>query len=312
MRHAAKLAAAGLTAALLATACGGVTNVLQGKSPSQIIQLASTRVTGESYRMTITGGMTVDASGVQGIPSSVLDPMTSAMGGMTIDGKADVQSAQRLRMTMTFSIAGTTKTIVAVLYDGHYYVSMDNDNRFADAGTLNLQGATVSPDDLKSVLTGATDVKDLGSTVHDGQRVDHLHATLGSDYVSRMMSRIGGSGSGAAAMQQLASLFKEVLSVRNGTVDVYVRDLDGRVEAMDTNMTMAMDMGKFMAMLMQQYGGQLGTGNRMPDVTGSLLMTVKGSNRFSDYGARFSISKPAVDPNAPSLPSNLFFGGGGA
>lgn len=312
MRQMLKIAAAGLSAALLATACGSTgANVLKGKTPEQMIQLASSKVTGESYHMTMDAKMAVDASGVQGMPSSMLDAMTTAMKGFSMKGDGDVQNAQRVKMTMQISTGGIDKTMAMVLYDGEYLISLDNDGRYADAGSLNLQGVNASPDQIKSLLIGAVDVKDEGTTVHDGVSVEHLHANLGPDYLKQQLDRMSGaSGSGAmaGAMQQLAQLLKDVFSVRNGTLDVYVRTLDGRVEAVDTGMTMAIDMAKFMTLLEQQYGGQLGGSSGLGDVTGSMVMNITGENRFSNYGAKITVSKPTVDPNAPSLPSNLFGG----
>ena len=310
MRHLAKLAATGIAAALLATACGA-TNVLLGKTPDQIVQLASSRVTGESYRMTMGETTTVDASGVEGMPSSMLDAMTSAMSGITISGRGEVQSAQRMTMNMTTSAAGKTVKMQAVMYDGHFYIALNGDNRFADAGTLNFQGAAATPDDIKQLLTNATAVKDLGPTVHDGQRVDHLSAMLGSDYISSVLNKVTGSGSGADAIKAIAGLLKDVFTIRDATLDVYVRDVDGRVEAVSSHMTMAMDMGKFVAKLIGQYGGRPGAGSGLGNVTGALVMKITGTNNFSDYGAKITVTKPTVDPNAPSLP-NIFGGSGGA
>ncbi len=306
MRHLAKLALGGLSAALLATACGGATSVLQGKTPEQIIQLASTKVTGESYRMAMTADMSVDASGVQGMPATMLDAMTSAMKNFSMDGKGEVQDPQRVGMTMSISVAGEKKQMAVVLYDGHYYISMNNDGKYADAGSLNLEGVNASPSDIKRLLTGAVDVKDLGATVHDGQRVEHLHANFGANYIQDQLDKITGSGSGASAIQQITQLLKDVFTVKDGGLDVYVRDVDGRVEAVVTDMTMAIDMGKFMSLLMQQYGGKLGTGSQLGSISGSMLMKINGTDRFSDYGAKITVSKPAVDPNAPGLPGNLF------
>ncbi len=201
MRHLAKLAAAGLAAGLAATGCGGATNVLQGRTPTQIVQLASAQVTGQSYRMSIDGHFSLDVSGISGLPSGVLDQISGAMKDFTMTGKGDVQNARRMRMSMTMSLGSLgDKTFAAVLYDGHYYVALDG-KRFADAGTLNLQGIAASPNDIKSELQGATSVRDLGATVRDGQHVEHLQAHLSHSYVDDLLTKVTGSGSAAQAMQ---------------------------------------------------------------------------------------------------------------
>jgi hypothetical protein len=305
MRHLGKLAATGLAAGLLATACGSA-DVLQGLSPAQMVTLASSKVTGQSYRMAITGQVSIDASGVQGLPPDVINQMTTFLRNFSMNGKADVQSGQRLRMTMSMSIPTIgDKSVVAVLYDGHSYVSVNGGNDFADAGTFNLQGIAATPSDVKSLLAGATKVKDLGTTVHDGQRVEHLRATLGPSYLNDLLAKISGSGSGAAAVQQLRDFIKQVIQLNDGTLDVYVRTLDGRVEDVDSNVTMSLDMGKLISMLLNQYSGQIPSGSRVPQVSGLVVMKVTGSDRFSDYGAKITVTKPTVDPNAPGI-SNVF------
>ncbi len=82
-----------------------------------------------------------------------------------------------------------------------------------------------------------------------------------------------------------------------------MRDGDGRVESVDTDMTMALDMGKMVSLLTNQYGGQVPSGSGAAGVSGSMVMKITANNRFTDYGARITVSKPTVDPNAPGLPS---------
>ncbi len=310
MRHLAKLATVGLSAALLATACGGATDVLQGKTPAQIIQLASTQVGGQSYEMTIDGKVAFDASGVQGIPADQLDQFTSAMKSLSMTGKADVQNLQRVRFTMHLSVTGVDKTVTAVLYDGHYYVDLEGNGKYADAGSFNLNGLPVSPNDIKQQLTGVGDVKDLGTTTHDGVRVEHLHATLSQNYLSDLLGKVSGSGAGASAAQQMGRLFSQVISIRSGGIDAFVRTSDGRLESTVTHVVMAMDMQKLISLLMSAFGGQLPANSGVGNVSGSLAMTVDSTSKFSGYGSKITVTKPSVDPNAPSLPSNLFGSGG--
>ena len=307
MRHLAKLAAAGLAAGIAATACGAATNVLQGKTPTQIVQLASAQVTGQSYRLSIDGHFSIDVSGISGIPSDTLDQLAGAMKDFSMTGKGDVQNAQRLKLSMTLSLGSLgDKTFAAVLYDGHYYVALDGKS-FADAGSLNLQGIAASPDDIKSELQDATSVKDLGATIRDGQHVEHLQAHLNANYMNDMLNKVTGSGSGAQSLQQAAELFKNVVTIGANTIDVYVRTSDGRVESVDTDMTMSFDMAKFVSLLTGQLGGAIPPGGGAGDVSGAMVMKITGTDRFTDYGARITVSKPTVDPNAPGLPG--LFGG---
>jgi hypothetical protein len=303
-----KLAAIGVGAALLATACGSGGNLLQGKSPDQIIQLAAAQVSGQSYHFALDGTVNIDTSGVTGIPQDQLGQLSGALQNLTMTGKGDVQDLKHVRIDISVGVEGVTKSITAVLYDGHYYVSLDGDGKYADAGSFNLSGLTVSPADVRDQLSGAGDVSDLGQTVYNGVKVEHLHATLAKDYLSKLVSKMSGGGSGAAAglAQSMATLFQQAVSIDNGTIDAFVRDSDGRLEAEQTKVKMSMDMGRLMSLFMGAFGGQIPPGSGIGDIGGKMVMSMDGTTRFSDYGAKISVNKPTVDPNAPSLPSNLF------
>ena len=148
-------------------------------------------------------------------------------------------------------------------------------------------------------------VRDLGPTVRNGQRVEHLQGTMGSDYLDKLMARFG---AGPGVMQRVLQVAKGAMTVQGGTVDAYVRTADGHLYEMDTDARFAMDMARMMAALMQTFGGQLsgGTGG-MPAVSGLVRMSESMTATFSDYGAKITVTKPAVDPNAPGL--GPMFGG---
>lgn len=309
MRHPARAAAIGVAAAVLATAACGSSNALRGLSPGQIVTLASSKVTGQSYRMAISATESFDAGGVHGLPAGLLQQFSGSLPSFHINGSGDVQDGRRMRLAMTLSLPSAgEKHVVGVAYDGHYYISIDGGHSFADAGTLSLQGAASTPDDVKALLDGATGVKDLGTTTHDGERVEHLRASLDKDYFNHFYDSFTGSGSAAAAMQQFRSLIAQVTTVSASSLDVYVRTLDGRVEATDMHAVMSLDMGRLVALLTSRYGGGIPSGSHVSDITGAMVLTLSGTDRFTDYGAKITVSKPAVDPNAPSL-QNIFGGG---
>lgn len=311
MRPLAKPAIAVAATALLATAtaCGSA-NVLQGLSPKQMVTLASSKVTGQSYRMAVDGTVSIDVSGVRGLSAAELQMMAGALQNFRLTGSGDVQNSQRLRLAMTLALPTLgDKHFVAVAYDGHYYMSFNGGKSFADVGTLGLQGVATTPDDIKTLLDGAAGVKDLGTTIHDGERVEHLRATLGQDYYNRFFDKFSGSTLGA--MQEVGALIKQVVSISGSTLDVYVRTLDGRVEATETHATMSLDMGRFIEALTHEFGGRIPSGSGAGSITGAMVIAVSGTNRFTDYGARITVSKPTVDPNAPTLPG-IFGNGSGA
>jgi len=301
MRHLAKLGAAA-SAAVLVAGCGGATNVLQGKSAAQIVKLAGTQLAGKSFRMTLHGKVSFDTSGLQGVPADAMGSLDSAMKNLTIEGTADVQDTRHLRLNVTLQPL-LDKPIVVVLYDGHAYVSENGGKSFSDAGQLNLQGLPVSPADIISQLGDAVGAKDLGTTTHNGTRVEHLHATLSADSLEKMLDRFG-----SGQMQQLGGLIKQVLTVKDGNLDLYVRTQDGLLDATQSTGQFSIDLGKLMGMLMQAFGGQLPAGADASQVGGTMTLTENVATEYGDYGARISIAKPTVDPTAPKLPSGGLFG----
>ena len=318
MRQLARLVTVASAAALTVTACGGSTNVLQGKSPQDIIKLASASVGSGSYHMTMHGKVNIDASGIKGLPPDAVSSMTSVLKNVTIDGRGDVQSPQRMRMTMTMKPL-IDKTLVVVFYDGKVYVSQDNGATFADGGNLNLQGLPVSPQDMLTMLKDTGQLQDQGATSRNGTQVEHLHAVINADYLSKVLDTLSGSGnasgtSGASAqiLQQLGKIFQQTMTLSNSSVDAYVRQSDGRMDSNDATVNISIDMGKFFAAIVQILGsaGQIpsGSAGQIPNVTGTMAVNESVTATYSDYGAKITVAQPTVDPNAPALPSGGLFG----
>jgi hypothetical protein len=306
MHRLATLFAGGAIAALAAIACGGATpptNVLQGKTPEQVIKLASTQASSSSYHMKLHGTASVDVSGLQGVPPEELNQLGSLFKNLTVEGTGDVQDSKHVRMNLTVTPL-LDKPIVVVFYDGQGFVSEDGGKTFADAGSFNLQGLPLSPDEQINALNAGGQLKDLGTTTRNGTSVDHLHATLGPDYLSSLLNKAGGSAQG----QQLSQAFAQLIQIKDGGVDAYVRTADGKLDSMDSRLSMSFDIGKLMQLIANSLGGSAGAQIPPNAVTGAMNITEDGTSSFSDYGAKIQVTKPTVDPNAPSLPTGGLFG----
>jgi hypothetical protein len=282
--------------------------VLQGRSPQQIVQLASAHLGDQSYRMTLDGSVRFDASGVRGLPGDAAGALTG-MPEMHFTGTADVQSARRVRFVGHVAMAGIDKSFSAILYDGQYYVSSNNDGRYADAGTISFNGLSFAPSDIAKELSGLGVMRDAGAAVHDGVRTEHLQATLNRTFLSDLFSRATGTGAVGSGLGQLARLFAEAVDISAGTADLFVRSADGLLEADDFTADFSVDMARLAHLLISELGAKVPGDSRIGDINGTLRATETSSTRFSDYGAHITVSKPTVDPNAPGLPSNLFGGG---
>jgi hypothetical protein len=305
MRHLTRLAVTGAVAGLAVSACGGSSNVLQGKTPTQIIQLAGTSISSSSYHMTLHGTVDFDAGGITGLPPAALSQMTAAMKNLAMDGGGDVQSAKRAKFSMTMKPTLST-TAQMVLYDDHVYMSEDGGKTWSDMGSFNFNGLPISPGDAAGILKDVGNAQDQGGVVRNGTKVEHMHAIIPADYVQKQIGNVGGTGQLGKMIQQLGSVMAGAMKVRDGALDAYVRQSDGRLDSMEAHMTVAIDMQKFLEALMQALGGSLppGAAGSVSGVSGTLNMNVVSNQTFSNYGEKVTIEKPTVDPKAPA-PSGL-------
>jgi hypothetical protein len=197
-----------------------------------------------------------------------------------------------------------------VIFADHVYMSEDNGSTWADLGSFGFNGLPVSPSDAATVLKDLGNVQDQGATLRNGTTTEHMRAAIPADYVSKQFSKISGTGQLSQAMQQLSTVIQGSMRLKDGTVDAYVRQSDGRLDSMDTHVVIDIDMGKFIAALMQAFGGSLPSGgsNSVPNVSGSLAIAETVTEQFTGYGAKVTVTKPTVDPNAPTLPGGGLFG----
>lgn len=312
MRHLTRLVSAAAAAGIALTACGGGTNVLKGKSPQDIVKLASTSVSSGSYHMALHGTVSIDTSKIQGLPPEALSSMTSMLKNMTMSGNGDVESPQRIKMTMSLKPL-LSNDVVVVMYDGKVYVSQDGGKTYADGGSLNLQGLPITPEDQLNELKDTGQVTDQGATVRNGTNVEKIHAVISNDYINQVFSKLGGGGSGASAqeMQQLGQIFQQTMTLQNSSLDAYVRQSDGKMDSTDSTVNLSIDMGKFMQAILQLLSGmgQLpsGAAGQLPNVSGTMTVGESSTATFSGYGSRITVTQPTVDPNAP-VPSGGIFG----
>ncbi len=253
--------------------------------------------------MAMHGTITIDAGSVTGLPPSALGQLTSLLKDFTLDGTADVQSPTRLRLTMTMKPL-FAKQVVMVLYDGGAYFSEDGGKTFGDAGSFDFSGLPVSPADQVALLKDlGQSLQDRGTTTRNGVSVEDIHATLTNDYLTKILSKLSsGSAQSSQQFQQLALLLAQTMSLKDSTVDAYVGTADGRMQSSVSNITLSIDMAKLFSALAQAFAGA-GGASGLGDVGGAMVLKENVTASFSDYGAKISITKPTVDPNAPALPS---------
>jgi len=253
-------------------------NVLAGKSAHAIV-LDAAKDTPGSFRFTVTAKLAADTTGVKNVPPSTLQEFGPLGTGLTMDASGAEESPERL--TVTVKLDGAATSIVDVTYDGKAYVSNDGGKTFA-VSSATSQGTGIvdaSPDGVKQVLTALPSVTDLGATTEDGVAVEHLSAPVGNTLVTHFLT------------PQTAQIAK-LLTVKGGTLDVYVRRDTGQLERVIVHASFLFDLG---AAFRSLSAGAL-SGASAP--SGQVAYTLDENSQFTDYGAAVSITKPVVAAGA--------------
>ena len=270
-------------------ACGGgssPSSAIANLSPQDIIKASAQQAQQNSLRFDLSAKFGIDTSHLVNANSNLLGPLA---GGIQLTGHGDQESAQRERVTMLLAPL-LTQQIVAVLYDGTSYVSLDG-SRFAQYGSLRqlTGGFGTTPSDLKDYLGSLASVSDMGTTQIDGMTVEHLRAGIDKSYIDRALA-------GSQAQQ-----LRRFIDFQGGTVDAYVVPQTGRLDRVNAHLGLSFNLSA----LFGAIGGQAPP-TQLP--SGSLGVAVDYSVHLFDYGAKITVTKPTVDPNAPKVPSGGLFG----
>jgi hypothetical protein len=301
MRSARLLLAAGIAAAVLPS-CGS-SSAISGLSPKDIVKLTAQKVAQQSLRADLNGRFIVDASHLTGVSPADLKRYGAVANGHTLTGKVEQESPKRLQFVVTLQPDYDNATIV--VYDGQTYYSKDG-RRFAAAGPLSslTAGIGITPGDLTNDLGFLAGLKDLGSTTQDGMTVEHLQAPIDQNVLDQVLSASVPAQSPNASLSGLADLFKQFITVRAGTLDVYVDPATANLDRVDMKLQFSFDFSKISSL----FGGT-GSTPRKSGPGGTLDFDVAVGSHLHDYGAKITVTKPTVDPTAPKPPAGGLFGG---
>lgn len=300
MRSAPVMLAAALC--LVAVAGCGSSSAINGLSPQAVIKLTSQKVGNQSLRADLDGRFIVDASHLTGVSPAQLKQFGAVANGYTLSGKEDQQTPQRLRLTVTLQPDYNNSVIVE--YDGQTFYSKDG-TRFAAAGQLSslTAGIGITPGDLTTYLGFLDNLKDLGSGTEDGITVEHYQSPIDQTVLDDVLGASVSSQS--PSLNGFSTIFKQFITVKSGSIDVYVVPDTGNLDRVDMKLQFDFDFSKISSLFNatpNPKAVQKGPG-------GTLNFDVAVSAHLYDYGAKITITKPTVDPNAPKPPSGGLFGG---
>jgi hypothetical protein len=301
MRSARFLVAAGMVTATLA-GCGS-SSAINGLAPKDVVKLASQKVAQQSLRADLSGRFVVDASHLTGVTPAQLKQFGVTPNGYTLTGKEDQESPKRLQLTVTLQPDYDNATIV--VYDGQTFYSKDG-TRFAAAGQLSslTAGIGITPGDLTTYLGFlGSGLKDLGSTTQDGMTVEHLQSVIDQNLLDQVLgASVSTQGSN---LNNFSDIFKQFITVRAGTIDVYVDPATANLDRVDMKLQFAFDFSKISSL----FGATASPAAKAKGPGGTLDFDVVVGAHLHDYGAKITVKKPVVDPSAPKPPSGGLFGG---
>lgn len=299
MRSAPVMLAAALC--LVAVAGCGSSSAINGLSPQAVIKLTSQKVGNQSLRADLDGRFIVDASHLTGVSPAQLKQFGAVANGYTLSGKEDQQTPQRLRLTVTLQPDYNNSVIVE--YDGQTFYSKDG-TRFAAAGQLSslTAGIGITPGDLTTYLGFLDNLKDLGSGTEDGITVEHYQSPIDQTVLDDVLGASVSSQS--PNLNGFSTIFKQFITVKSGSIDVYVVPDTGNLDRVDMKLQFDFDFSKISSLF-----GATPNPKAQKGPGGTLNFDVAVSAHLYDYGAKITITKPTVDPNAPKPPSGGLFGG---
>ena len=304
MRSLTSIASASLALALSLGACGSGGNSsatsgpLAGLTAKDVIKTAADKTPATSLKFDMDGKLTVDTSKLSGIPADQLGALGSLASGLTVSGTGEQESTQRQSLTLNLKPL-VDQPVTAVLYDGQSYFSLDGGKTFGSAGSLKslTGGIGLTPSDITGYLNAlGASVKDAGAVTKDGVATEHITATLDKDFLTKALGSSAGAG-----QSNLVQAFSSLITLRSGNLDAWIRQEDARLDRITMSFAIDFDLGKLGSI----FSGSGGTTPQSGVPTGVLTLALNLTMHLHDYGASIHITKPTVDPNAPTMPPGL-------
>jgi hypothetical protein len=270
--------------AALAAGCGGASPAGTAvQSPERSIQLAAAHLQTESFRVTITATLTVDASNATGPFASALAAGAQQSGTQSI--QEQVQDAAHISAT----VSAGKHTFHMVLYDGAVYVSVDGQNYKGAPFLSNLleQFSTAQLRDYAAHLKGT---KDDGTSTQGGIATEQYESTLDGTYLSSLLTKVMSSILGSFASSIPASFINSLVAAmhyQDITVNWYVDKATGRLVREVARGAISFDVGKFLSAMQGASGGTSAATS-----SGTMVLHENADAQLSGWGDKIVVSKP--------------------
>ena len=124
---------------------------------------------------------------------------------------------------------------------------------------------------------------------------------------AQLQKLIAGQSGASPDTTGLGQLLQQFLTFKGATVDDYIDTTTAKVDRIKVRFGISIDFDK----LGQVFGalGNSGGASASPIPHGQLTVDLDFGLHLYDYGAKITVQKPTVDPNAPELPGGVLGGG---
>ncbi len=289
----ARAAAGALLLAGVVAGCGASANGT-AKSPTVLNRLAARQLTTAGFRFSLSGQLALNTSQLQGVPAKDM-PMLAMIGrALRLEVVGEVAGRHQWRLTVSMPPL-LSQPITEESVGGQVYVSHDGvhfQERSASPSS-STSGGVPSLRGMTSMYSQFGQVRDLGMTRMDGLRLEHLRVTVNTERLMQAVERHLTAGAGPGS--NLAPFARGLVSAIHFTtyqVDEYVNPSNGRPDQLTLHMGLALDLNQLRS-VMRSLPGASASGAAAPAAEGSLGVTITVQMHISDYGAHFTITKPA-------------------
>lgn len=293
-------AAALLGALSLLAGCGASPAKPATPTAARLLSGATNSALGTSFRASLEGSARLTLTGVSGLPASgnsALSRLETELNSAQLQASLEFQSPTVYQLSLALApLLSAPVEVVGV--DGARYLKVGGGSWYqipSGSGIGPGSGSATGLGGELRRLAAAGKVTDLGTTVVDGTKVEHLRTAVSATALERLLGTLSGRlGGGGYSLPGGGSGLAGLVSFGNAQLDSYVATASRLPVRQALSASASFNLG---ALALLEPGQDAG-------VRGSATLTVGLTVDYSDFGASFEIQRPApVTAGVPSLGS---------
>jgi hypothetical protein len=279
-------------AAVAAVAAGcGPGAILTSETPDQAVTAALQAASTTPLRMSLSGDLQLDTSGLGNLPASIQAAISQIGSGGSATGQLIQENGARRQVTAT--AAGHSLTLVE--YDGHGYVSQDG-GAYAEVPAAAPSSPAAGSSQLGTAVADLS-FQDQGPATVGQVSAERYSATITVSTLERLAQDLGGGGGSSAQLAPMLDMLAPYVS-GSGTVDLWLSTADGGLVRAALTGSLTVNVGAAATALSSLIAPAGGSSGSLP--TGSLGVSIGLNLDVSDYGGSVSVTKPDATSTLPA------------